>query len=39
MYTMESDPIIEHGASANSLNHVPDLQNGHSALSAQAFQG
>jgi monoamine oxidase len=30
MHTMESDPTIEHGASANSLNHVPDLQKGHS---------
>ena len=30
MPTMEPDPIIEHGTSANSLSHVPELQNGHS---------
>jgi monoamine oxidase len=30
MHITEPDPIIEHGSSTNSLNHVPELQNGHS---------
>jgi monoamine oxidase len=30
MHITESDAMIEHSASANSLNHIPMLQNGHS---------
>lgn len=29
MHITESDHMIEHGASANSLNHILGLQNGH----------
>lgn len=29
MHIIESDPTVERGTTANSSNHVPELQNGY----------
>jgi uncharacterized protein with NAD-binding domain and iron-sulfur cluster len=39
MHTTESDPITEHGSSANSLNHVPELHSPHVCIVGAGISG